>query len=95
MIIKAPWSDKQVSELCRWQVNRSIHPFTCARCSHSILIPTNDGWRCPLCDYRQDWCHDLMFRDHPEQMPLEEMLCDQRDAAADQDCGTDGFGLLA
>lgn len=60
-----------------------MHPFTCpnrgdlahniksigAR-DHGMLIATKEGWRCPACDYRQDWAHGFMLRPLPEDDAL-------------------------
>lgn len=40
-----------------------MHEFTCGN-DHGgerTLITTNDGWICPICDYKQDWCHAFMI----------------------------------
>lgn len=74
--ITAPFTVEQVKGLNRWQASHEVHPFTCggdrrdlahvqyARQSGQgdmgILIAATDGWRCPVCDYRQDWAHDFM-----------------------------------
>lgn len=46
------------------------HPYTCGnrnnekhkkyavendQSDYGILIPTRNGWKCPVCDYKQDW----------------------------------------
>lgn len=75
--IKAPWTDEQVAALTRWQIGW-MHPFTCGN-DHGLtgvgpgipkevlLLPTNDGWRCPLgCGWEQDWAHDFMFDPPPD-----------------------------
>lgn len=38
-----------------WLQNCGLfHPFTCGRSScRETLVATEDGWRCPKCDYRQ------------------------------------------
>ena len=62
-IIRAPWSDRQVAALNRWQEAGFVHPFTC----HDVhdgdrnLVATPDGWVCRHCNYKQDWAHHFMF----------------------------------
>lgn len=72
----APWSPEQVDALNRWQNNGHVHPFTCGSGrrmdaahrsyqaefggDHGQLVATPDGWKCPACDYRQNWAHDFM-----------------------------------
>jgi hypothetical protein len=77
MLIEAPWTEKQVENLRVWQSSRWVHPFTCANRSvgnHKettdlgVLTPTTDGWTCESCDYRQNWAHDFMLRDHDGDM---------------------------
>lgn len=64
-ILKAPWTEEQVRTLNIHQTNPLNHPYTCGgdRKSHpdgeGVLEATRDGWRCPYCGYRQDWCHDF------------------------------------
>jgi hypothetical protein len=57
--IFAPWSDEQVAALQRQQRDERFHGYTCGNDHEGdrVLIPTPDGWRCPTCDYRQDWAH--------------------------------------
>ncbi len=64
-IVYAPFTDEQVRRLNKWQKSGKIHPFTCGGSDNcrSILIPTNNGWICPNCDYKQDWCHSFMVKD--------------------------------
>ncbi len=55
-IIKAPWTEDQVSNLNKRQEDKSQHPYTCDR-GHE-LIATKDGWVCmsrAVCRYKQDW----------------------------------------
>jgi len=73
--IKAPWTPEQVKNLEAHQNNPEVHPFTCgnrhlsehkeyaekhAQRDHGILVPTLNGWVCPVCDYTQDWAHPMM-----------------------------------
>lgn len=58
--LHAPWHDDVVAELARWQNLANVHPYTCGN-DHGEevrLLPTNDGWICPLrsCGYTQGWC---------------------------------------
>lgn len=72
---KAPFTDEQVKNLNDFQAFGRFHPFTCGgnRSSEAHrayaevhggdlgqLVATNEGWRCPVCDYRQDWAHGFM-----------------------------------
>jgi len=39
-----------------------MHEFTCGN-SHdgdNKLIATTNGWICPTCNFKQDWCHAFM-----------------------------------
>lgn len=57
-IIVPPWTDSQVRMLGVYQTLDAFHPYTCGGldCLAS-LIPTEDGWTCPDCDYVQMWAH--------------------------------------
>ncbi len=65
-IVKAPFTDEQVTALSLYQRLGIVHPFVCMtdQCDKSdsvdggVLIPTNDGWVCPCGKYTQDWCTD-------------------------------------
>ena len=65
----APWTDEEVRNLERWQTCAWVHPYTCGHCRDAHLhgsdehrlVPTKDGWWCPTCDYRQDWCWGPML----------------------------------
>lgn len=60
--VDAPWSIEQTNNLNRFQKSGLWHEFTCAR-DHSgerRLIAQTDGWRCPVCGYRQTWAHPFM-----------------------------------
>jgi hypothetical protein len=72
-IIKAPFSQVQVFFLNKFQETRRFHPFTCGGDGcRANLVATTDGWRCPNCDYTQDWAHDFMAKPLP-QSQLELM----------------------
>lgn len=62
-MIKAPWTIDQVHALNAYQRLGYVHEFTCAE-SHDgrdrILRATSGGWKCPTCDYTQDWAHEWM-----------------------------------
>ena len=63
--IRAPFTDRQVAELNRYQVADIMHPFTCPNDGHVeevVLVATSEGWHCPVrtCGYRQDWAHAFM-----------------------------------
>lgn len=68
------WTDEQVEILKQRQANRRMHPYTCggdrsdrAHQWHAdesgeeagLLYPTNRGWKCHACDYRQFWAHEI------------------------------------
>jgi len=57
-MVKTPWSEENVTKLIARQQNPTMHEYTCggADCL-GVLIPTTNGWKCPDCDYKQDWCH--------------------------------------
>ena len=69
------WAPEQVEKLNAYQHGYG-HPFTCGNDrsdeAHKayaedvdeeagLLIATQRGWVCPVCDYRQFWAHDFMF----------------------------------
>jgi|SRR4051794_20765715 hypothetical protein len=65
-LYRAPWSTEDVVLLSLRQQVSWIHEYTCnngCEIRHGtlgmrvrvVLAPTLDGWRCPLCDYHQDW----------------------------------------
>ncbi len=63
--IRAPFTERQVAELNRYQVADIMHPFTCPNDGHAdevVLLATTEGWFCPVrrCTYRQDWAHSFM-----------------------------------
>jgi hypothetical protein len=63
--VKSPFTVEQVESLNEYQAAGVFHPFTCGRCRDAdetfpmtdehLLTATVDGWRCPTCDYEQDW----------------------------------------
>jgi hypothetical protein len=73
--ITSPFTPPQVEALNRWQRTPWVHPFTCGNRDapghreygeahgqdHGTLTATRDGWRCPVCDYRQNWAHGFML----------------------------------
>lgn len=73
--ILPPWTPEQVEALNRFQRYPAYHPFTCGgdrmdaghrayQAEHGgdfgQLVATTEGWRCPVCGYRQDWAHEFM-----------------------------------
>jgi hypothetical protein len=66
-ITRAPWAPEQTASLNAYQTG-IFHPFTCgddgcraaARPKQATLIAYPDGWRCPRCEYTQDWAHTWM-----------------------------------
>jgi hypothetical protein len=78
--ITAPFTPAQVKALNAFQRSGKIHPFTCGgnrsdqahreyaarhREDMGQLIATEDGWRCPVCDYEQNWAHAWMAQPLP------------------------------
>ena len=53
------WTDEQVANLARRQASSSYHPYTCGVCTEGRLnlVPTPEGWRCPLHGLVQKWAH--------------------------------------
>lgn len=37
-------------------------PFPEMAFNSTSLIATNNGWICPVCDYKQNWAHDFMAK---------------------------------
>lgn len=61
---KAPWNAETVKSLNHWQSDGKFHPYTCANGrderhldGEGVLIATENGWKCPYCEYTQDWAH--------------------------------------
>ena len=68
------WTPEQVAMLEARQADTSQHPYTCGGdrsddthrqiaeedCHRDtgLLYPTERGWKCPACDYRQFWAHE-------------------------------------
>ncbi len=58
-------SDKvNIENLQAWQNSDSVHQFTCGSGNRTdekhldgegVLTPTESGWECPYCDYRQPY----------------------------------------
>jgi hypothetical protein len=57
--MKAPFTQEQVESLNAYQEAGVFHAFTCGSCG-ATLVATEQGWKCPDCDYTQDWAHDWM-----------------------------------
>lgn len=61
---KQAFTPDEVASLNGYQNWGRMHPFTCGGgggpCSGTSLIATAAGWRCPACDYTQDWAHNWM-----------------------------------
>lgn len=63
-LIHAPWTEGQVDALSAYQKG-PFHLYTCGPCrdadpsfpmvNQHALLATPEGWRCPTCDYQQDW----------------------------------------
>ena len=60
--VVVPFTEDQVESLNKYQVEAMWHPFTCANDHHGsdLLVASVEGWKCPSCDYTQDWAHDFM-----------------------------------
>ena len=59
--VDAPFSEDQVRSLNEYQKSGVFHEFTCGTDNcREILIAEKDGWRCPVCGYRQYWAHPFM-----------------------------------
>lgn len=55
-VVKAPWDHDQINHANTFQQAGVMHPFTCGvDSSHPLLVARRSGWRCPTCDYTQDW----------------------------------------
>ena len=80
VVITAPFSAAQVAALNAYQATARFHPFTCGgermdaahRARQAVhggdfgqLVAEPDGWRCPVCNYRQDWAHAFMAELRP------------------------------
>ena len=77
----------EVESLNAYQNSNSFHPFTCGGDrtdekhldGEGRLVATGEGWYCPFCEYRQDWCHQWMkdwswksmYRQFPDILRLE------------------------
>jgi hypothetical protein len=81
------WTPMEVHKLNEWQDCQWTHPFTCPnhRTEH-LLRATVDGWRCPGCDYTQNWAHPFMFQGAP---PMPELLREQMLRRPKKDDGGD------
>ena len=99
-MITAPWTSEQVDALNRFQRSMMFHPFTCGTThgnADRTLFATRNGWRCPHCDYQQDWAHAFMFEPPPKlghnaESPLRDLILHidriaQNHAAYSQACG--------
>ena len=66
--ITAPFTPEQVEALNFYQTSGVGHPFTCGGNrtdekhldGEGILVAEESGWKCPFCDYTQDWAHEFM-----------------------------------
>lgn len=80
MTLKAPWTPEQVDALNAYQQLGYVHEFTCGNDHEAddMLMATADGWHCPSCGYKQDWCHEWMAdtAKHPPN-PLKALMTKQ------------------
>lgn len=74
--ITPPWTAEEVNALNAFQTQGRFHPFTCggdrgddAHTDYAeahgdrdrgLLVATEQGWKCPVCSYTQDWAHQFM-----------------------------------
>jgi hypothetical protein len=77
----APWTPEEVRNLEAWQASPRFHPYTCTYCRDADgyplqdehrLVPTTNGWRCPTCNMRQNWCYRPMLDGPPPLPPSPE-----------------------
>lgn len=68
-IFEKVFTPEEVDSLNAYQQSGAFHPFTCGgECSDkrafgeeaSVLIATEEGWKCYQCDYVQNWSHEWM-----------------------------------
>lgn len=92
--IKAPWTPEQVKALNEFQACPSVHPYTCGGCNNRDgLVATAEGWRCPDCDYKQDWAHE--FSAQPGRFEPTSFLERERDMSGDSISWPEALLLLA
>lgn len=76
MSIKAPWPNKLVNTLNKFQASVMFHPYTCGNrgdgnhLDTDVLVATTEGWTCPICDYTQNWCHEVDYESLMESQKL-------------------------
>ncbi len=78
------WTFDEVANLNAFQNSHQYHPLTCGGDRHDEahkkyqsehggdfgqLIATPEGWKCPVCDYRQDSAHYFMKQPLPPVHP--------------------------
>lgn len=81
-----PWDDATVAALNDFQRNGRMHPFTCPNRGDGnhrrdsrdlgLLEATANGWRCPDCDYTQQWAHPFMATGEATGDPFGGLLPD-------------------
>jgi hypothetical protein len=60
---RLPWPLEIVDRLNEYQQAGEYHPLTCGKNrtdeyhldGEGVLVATPTGWRCPYCDYKQDF----------------------------------------
>jgi hypothetical protein len=56
---EAPWTAEEVVNLCMWQSDPRVHPFT--GLDGDFLVPTRDGWANAITgEIVQTWAHTFM-----------------------------------
>lgn len=57
--VYAPWTGEQVISINYYQSYTAFIPKRCPTQHYSrfpALVATPDGYICPLCDFKQNWC---------------------------------------
>lgn len=67
-LVRSPFNEQQIRILKYYQSCEFLHPFTCGNDhdGQKVLIITKDGWKCPSCDYTQDWVPSFIFNIIPK-----------------------------
>lgn len=78
-MIRAPFTEAQVQALNAYQGDGRFHEFTCPE-DHGeksrVLVAHAGGWRCPSCDYVQDWAHEYMTVRSPRIVTKDGLIND-------------------
>ncbi len=69
-MIRTLWTQEYIDALNAHQRNEQFHPYTCGSGRRTdkdhldgegVLVATPEGWKCPYCDYKQDWAHGVIL----------------------------------